>query len=185
MKILHKNQSTMNHKQSTVLGFTLIELLVVIAIIGVLATIMMLQYGAVQSRARDTQRIRDLDNIKYALILYEQENGNIPYNGTACNFGDTSCLTSLSSKLIPKYIQSIPTGPSYKGWTYVLYGECITTERNQGCEVVGPTGEDATGAGYSVRPAFLETRMENTSLRGNFLEGPSCSSFSYCLTIAK
>lgn len=54
----------MRHK-----GFTLIELLVVIAIIGILAVVVTLIINPAETtaRARDTQRLSDLDNLKSAI----------------------------------------------------------------------------------------------------------------------
>src|SRR3972149_8165962 len=51
-------------------GFTLIELLVVISIIGILATLLVANYNAARSRARDAQRKSDVRNIQTALRLY-------------------------------------------------------------------------------------------------------------------
>ncbi len=51
-------------------GFTLIELLVVIAIIGILAALIIANFGAVRERARDVQRKSDVNQIKTSLALY-------------------------------------------------------------------------------------------------------------------
>lgn len=56
-------------------GFTLVELLVVIAIIGVLATLVLLQLGTARSRARDTKRIADVNQIRTAVEQYFEDNG--------------------------------------------------------------------------------------------------------------
>jgi prepilin-type N-terminal cleavage/methylation domain-containing protein len=59
-------------------GFTLIELLVVISIIGILATLLIANYNAARSRARDAQRKSDLRNIQTALRLYYNDTQNYP-----------------------------------------------------------------------------------------------------------
>ena len=60
LKIRNWNLELGNSKRSWA-GFTFIELMVVVAIIGILSTMFVTQYPAVQRRARDTER-RNADN---------------------------------------------------------------------------------------------------------------------------
>ncbi len=59
-------------------GFTLIELLVVIAIIGLLATLSIVAVGPARARARDAKRLSDVKQIRTALELYYDGNGEYP-----------------------------------------------------------------------------------------------------------
>lgn len=59
-------------------GFTVAEMLVVISIIGILAMVVLVNYGNVQSHARDQARISDLEQIRLALSLYKQDLGAYP-----------------------------------------------------------------------------------------------------------
>ncbi|HZS43030.1 MAG TPA: type II secretion system protein [Candidatus Paceibacterota bacterium] len=79
-------------------GFTLIELLVVIAIIGLLSTIVLSNIATARAKARDTQRISDIRQLRTALQLYYESNNQ-------------SYPLTLSS-LAPTYIGSIPKDPS-------------------------------------------------------------------------
>jgi type II secretory pathway pseudopilin PulG len=60
-------------------GFALMELLIIISVIGVLIGITLVNGSAVRAKARDTQRISDIANIKSALELYFLENGFFPF----------------------------------------------------------------------------------------------------------
>lgn len=60
-------------------GFTLIELLIVIAIIGLLASIALVSLNMARDKARDAQRLSDLDGISKALELYYSTNNKYPY----------------------------------------------------------------------------------------------------------
>ena len=99
-------------------GFTLIELLVVIAIIGVLATLLIANFNATRSRARDTQRKSDLRNLATALRLYYNDFGGYPTSNASgeimgcgadgvavCEWG-TSFATDAQS-----YMSYLPNAP--------------------------------------------------------------------------
>ena len=58
-------------------GFTIVELLIVIVVIAILATITVVAYNGIQSRAQDTKRAQDISNIKKALQAYEAVNGGV------------------------------------------------------------------------------------------------------------
>lgn len=65
-------------------GFTLIELLVVISIISLLSSIMLAALSQTRMKARDTQRIRNLEEMQKALELYYTKYGYYPIKiGTA------------------------------------------------------------------------------------------------------
>jgi len=80
-------------------GFTLVELLVVIAIIGILATLLLLQLGVARSKARDAKRIADVNQVRTALELYFDDNGQYPAQAT---------YAGLVGNLIPKYMTLLP-----------------------------------------------------------------------------
>jgi prepilin-type N-terminal cleavage/methylation domain-containing protein len=67
-------------------GFTLIELLVVIAIIGILATIVLVSLNSARTKARDTRRLSDMQQMSLAMEMYYDQNGSSYYDGTA-SFG--------------------------------------------------------------------------------------------------
>ncbi len=85
-------------------GFTLIELLIVIAIIGVLATLLMVNFVGVRQRARDAQRKSDLRQIQSALELYRADQGSYPSSLPSCNGSAFSANGTT-------YMQTIPCDP--------------------------------------------------------------------------
>jgi len=115
-------------------GFTLIELLIVIAIIGVLATLLMVNFVGVRQRARDAQRKSDLRQLQSALEIYRSDNGSYPPSGQTlkvdalwtCQPGQGKCTGSTACFGNPAcstvYMQNLPTDPSgssyYNGGSY-------------------------------------------------------------------
>lgn len=64
-------------------GFTLIELLVVMAIIALLSSVVLATLATARSKARDSRRVADIQQLMTALELYNDANGHYP--------GSTSC----------------------------------------------------------------------------------------------
>lgn len=91
-------------------GFTLVELLVVIAIIGILATLVLLQLGSARAKARDTQRITAVSQIRSAVEQYmDDNNGAVP----AAAGWDGLCVV-----LKPAYVSSCPLLQDLSGMSY-------------------------------------------------------------------
>ncbi len=104
----------MNKERS---GFTLVELLVVIVVIAILASISIVAYQGIQSRARDTQHLQDVKTIAKAMEMYYADKGVYPpTNGsTKINIGWVTTAdaswANLEAALVPAYISSMPKDP--------------------------------------------------------------------------
>lgn len=59
-------------------GFSLIELLVVMFIIGILTSVLLPNLMGARQKAKDAQRMTDMDSLKGALRLYYNDNQNYP-----------------------------------------------------------------------------------------------------------
>src|ERR1035437_6751662 len=127
----------MTENQNIKKGFTLIELLIVIAIIGVLATLLMVNFVGVRQRARDAQRKSDLRQVQSALEIYRSDNGSYhigtssvaelfacsPLPPPAACTGSASCFGNNPS-CTTIYMKTLPIDPSglssstYNGGNY-------------------------------------------------------------------
>lgn len=67
-------------------GFTIVELLIVIVVIAILATIVIVAYNGVQTRAQNTARLTQLKDWQKIFELYKASEGDYPAmpNGTYC-----------------------------------------------------------------------------------------------------
>lgn len=93
----------MNKNNAFRRGFTLIELMIVIVILGILMGTILPRLTGAQSRARDTARIADLNNISQALEVYSSDTGQYPdaactgsAAGGTCGGGATDNANCLS-----------------------------------------------------------------------------------------
>lgn len=108
-------------------AFTLIEVLVVISIIGILMSILVLNFEESRKRARDNVRKSDLKSVQLALEVYKAQNGKYPDPGcgvapygsaggwagpgpNSAGWG-TSCSTYIVG-LAPDYIPALPNDPN-------------------------------------------------------------------------
>ncbi len=77
-------------------GFTLIELLVVIAIIGILSSVVLASLNSARTKARDAQRISDLEQIGRVLNLATGATGPALQGCTAASSNINSCTGTIN-----------------------------------------------------------------------------------------
>ncbi len=122
-------------------GFTLIELLVVIAIIGVLSAVVLASLSTARARARDAQRLSQLQQVRTSLESRYAETGNYPgHTGTAgtCTAGNvTSWNSSMTTLTSEGYLSAIPIDPGAPAdYCYQYMNGRQTTSSNIQCDGV-------------------------------------------------
>jgi prepilin-type N-terminal cleavage/methylation domain-containing protein len=139
-------------------GFTIVELLIVIVVIGILAALVLNTFSSAQARARDADRINDVNTIKKALETYYTLNSSYPNSNQVRN----ATFRRDELKLAEDAVRS-PSGSSI--------GYCWSTSPNQYCYVAyrwpgGPAG-DCTGGGTdsveTCRGYTISYRLEKDS----------------------
>ena len=125
-------------------GFTLIELLVVIAIIGVLTTVLTMNFNKARQAARDDARMAGLKELQLAIELYKSQYGKYPDRGCVGASGattwsgpgpypasnganNTDCADWIIG-LVPDFIEELPTDPNQEfdnnmGYLYATNGD--------------------------------------------------------------
>ena len=117
-------------------GFTLIELLVVIAIIGVLASVVLASLNSARTKARDSRRASDINQLKLALELYYDDENQYPPHDSG-----TRVASSLTELTAARHMPSLPLDPvagdtangyryahgaGYRGYTLLVQFETDT-----------------------------------------------------------
>jgi general secretion pathway protein G len=82
-------------------GFTIVELLVVIVVIGILASIVIVAYNGVQTRAKNAKTVSAVNAWIEALNLYKVDNGKFPHIKTC--LGSLTTYSGGSSECFPGY----------------------------------------------------------------------------------
>ena len=86
-------------------GFSLIELLVVISIIGVLTTVLVMNFVGTRERSRDSQKIQNLNSLKNALRMYYNDNQVYPAGlSSLVGVGASSYVASLGDTTNFNYV---------------------------------------------------------------------------------
>lgn len=101
-------------------GFTIVELLIVIVVIAILASISVVAYNGIQTRAKDSARSQDIKTIVQALEMHYADRGFFPNQSTytpgstAINGAWSTTVdgswANLAAVLAP-YISKLPTPP--------------------------------------------------------------------------
>jgi type II secretory pathway pseudopilin PulG len=138
----------------------------VIVVIGILATLTAISYAGIQAGTRDSQRTKDVTQLKIALEKYHADNGSYPQacSGDNGNNNVTCAVTNLASSLQP-YLATIPTDPS------------ATAGSTQDYQYVrGPVNNDSYGIFINYEKATDCTagqHVDNTW----FSSAPTCTNF--------
>ncbi len=86
----------MNINKNIKSGFTLVELLVVISIIGLLSSFAVVSLNTARTKARDALRKGEMAQLRTALVLYYDDNGQYPVcNGSAWDAADVMFGTDI------------------------------------------------------------------------------------------
>jgi prepilin-type N-terminal cleavage/methylation domain-containing protein len=106
-------------KYSKKRGFSLVEMLVVVAIIGMLATILLINYTGQLKKSRDQKRRTDAESIKLACNMYANQNQKFPVQTV-----NSTAWGALVTDLDPYISLSSITDPQQAGggahiYTYV------------------------------------------------------------------
>ena len=90
-------------------GFTIVELLIVIVVIGILASMAIVSYTGIQSRARDTLRQSSIMQVQRLIEVYHANNGEYPKTADdITEYGPTVVRTDSNCHVGTKQADWVP-----------------------------------------------------------------------------
>ena len=139
-------------------GFTLVELIVVIVVIGILATISVLGFSAIQERSRDAKRAASATVIAEALEKYYDVNGEYP--GCAALTTNASTVRSNTLKGIDE--SSLLTPKAADGVTNTI--KCTDLNDLSDGDFFSYTGDTTAEcvSGIACKSWVLKYQVEDT-----------------------
>ncbi len=115
-------------------GFTLVELLVVISIISLLSSVVFASVNSAQRKGRDAARAANVKSLKMAMELYYDDNNGYPTSNGSSNGDVPLSDATLVSKLVPRYIPTMPALLVSDGDHY--YGNGVTSGVTAGYDML-------------------------------------------------
>lgn len=109
------NETIMSHlNNNRAAGFTLIELLVVLSIISLLSSVIIASITSARERARDAQRVSEINSLIRTIDLYFQDQQEVPgMSDTGGTSVSANCSSDLRNDLTSEgYYSVMPTDPA-------------------------------------------------------------------------
>ena len=128
----------MRDKNISKKGFTLIELLVVIAIVSLLSSIVFSNLNEARKKARDAERISELNSLANAIALYQSDHeGAYPIDACSWVVGRDDWSDAFKAALQP-YLSPLPKDPinirAHRYCAYRLTWEVNPDNKDPACD---------------------------------------------------
>lgn len=143
-------------------GFTLVEMLVAVAILALLSAIVLASMNEAKKKARDAQRVSDLQQIQVGTRMYRDffSTSTLPSVPSGEIFGDGAGFDTVLTPYLPGTIKDPINSGTTRYYYNSAYGDCngthavliaLTMERSSNGNMAsvcgaGPYGAVASGA---------------------------------------
>lgn len=145
-------------------GFTIVELLIVIVVIGILASVTVVAFNGVSSRASNTQTISAVNDWAKLFKSYSATKNSVPYTGDGVTNTDATilhnfpCLGAYPGGVCASTTNATPTGAGVAranaAWNTLITNELKVTIPQPSTKIITIGGQPHVGAyanlwGYS------------------------------------
>lgn len=177
-------------------GFTLIEILLVITIIAILAAIVLVGLNSARSKARDAERLTDLQTIASALEFYYDDTGHYPIatgQVTECEHAGNWIPDGTNYNWSSKYIATLPRDPAENcsgsnPQTYAYQSDGVTYQLTTTLENPSPpstTNQTFVYNGSSFQPVPADSSPVGVSLASSLSNPTNQSPIPIIVTFSR
>ncbi|MCE5231221.1 type II secretion system major pseudopilin GspG [bacterium] len=132
-------------------GFTLIEIMLVVIIIGILASMVIANFGGMSTEARNTRAQADLGQLRMQLGLFEQRYGHYPTEEEGGLMALLERPSSIDEADWRRFGDNEPVDPWGNTYIYLVGNRRINPDRDFNIYSLGPNGQDDGMAGDDVK----------------------------------
>lgn len=129
-----------SHNQTS--GFTLIEIMLVVIIIGILAAMVIGNFGGMSTEARTTRAQADIGQLRMQLGLFEQRYGHYPTEEEGGLMALLERPSSIAEADWRRFGESEPVDSWGNTYIYLVGNRRIDPDRDFNIYSMGPNGQD-------------------------------------------
>ncbi|MEN6626636.1 MAG: type II secretion system major pseudopilin GspG [Candidatus Sumerlaeia bacterium] len=123
-------------------GFTLIEIMLVVIIIGILASMVIANFGGMSTEARTTRAQADIGQLRMQLGLFEQRYGHYPTEEEGGLMALLERPSTISEADWRRFGENEPIDPWGSTYVYLVGNRRIDTERDYNLYSMGANRQD-------------------------------------------
>lgn len=140
-----KNRSALSQRLGqgrTSRGFTLMEIMLVVIIIGILASMVIANFGGMSTEAKISRSQADIAQLRMQLGLFEQRYGRYPTDEDGGLIALLEKPNSIPETEWRRFGENEPIDPWGNPYVYLVGSRRVDKEREYNLYSMGPNGED-------------------------------------------
>lgn len=145
-------------KQANQSGFTLMEIMLVVIIIGILASMVIANFGGMSTEAKISRAQADLSQIRMQLGLFEQRYGHYPTDEEGGLMALLERPSTISENDWRRFGENEPLDPWNNPYVYLVVNRRIDKDRDYNLYSMGPNAQDDNMTGDDI--PNLDTKRE-------------------------
>ena len=131
-------------------GFTLMEIMLVVIIIGILAAMVISNFGGMSNEAKTSRAQADISQLRVQLGLFEQRIGHYPTDEDGGLMALLERPSSIPETQWRRFGENEPIDPWNNTYVYLSGNRRIDKDRDYNLYSIGPNGQDDNMTGDDI-----------------------------------